>query len=92
MNRGGLTHGQHLTKTWLKDYEAIEKIFCAHHPPKSLRNERGLFRNFFNILKAKFPHYNDKILHLTTRVFSWFRIRTINKLAKLKKKQRKSQK
>ena len=77
---------------WLKDYKAMERLFCAHHPPKSLRNERGLFKNFFNILKANFPQYENKILHLTTRVFSWFRIRTINKLAKFKKKAKKEPK
>ena len=81
MNRGGLTVP---TVVWLKDYKTMEQMFCAYHPPKSLRKGRGLFKNFFEYLKTKFPIYDDKILHLVTRVLTWFRIRTINKLAKYK--------
>ena len=70
----------------------MEQMFQSHHPPKSLRIERGLFRNFLQILKEKFPWYKDKVLYLVTRVFTWFRVRTINKLAKKKKRPRKKSK
>ena len=86
MNRGGLTVP---TVKWLKDYKAMEQIFHAYHPPKSLKKERGLFKNFFKHLKVKFPYYNDQILHLVTRVLTWFRVRTINKLAKYKNRPKK---
>lgn len=89
INRGGLTVP---TVDWLKDYRAMEQLFQYHHPPRSLRNERGLFYNFFQMLKAKFPQYHDKVLHLVTRVFSWFRVRSINKLAKKKNRPRKKPK
>ena len=87
INRGGLTVP---TNKWLKDYKAMEKLFCAYHPPKSLKKERGLFKNFFDILKENYPFYKNKVLHLVTRVFCWFCVRTINKLAKFKKKPKNS--
>ena len=70
----------------------MEQMFQSHHPRNSLRKERGLFRNFFQILKTTFPDYQDKVLHLVTRVFSWFRVRAINKLAKKKKRPKKEPK
>ena len=73
-------------------HKVMEKLFCAYHPPKSLRRERGLFKNFYDVLKAKFPYYKDPVLHLVTRVFSWLSIRTINKIAKFKKKEKKEPK
>jgi len=89
MNRGGLTVP---TVKWLKDYKTMEQIFNAYHPPKSLKKGRGLFKNFFKYLKTKFPYYDDKVLHLVTRVLTWFRVRTINKIAKYKMRPKKEPK
>ena len=65
----------------------MEHMFHGHHPQNSLRNEMGLFRNFFKLLKTKFSKiYDDRILYLITKIFTQFRVRTINKLAKPKTK------
>ena len=37
-------------------------------------------------LKGTFPQYHDSVLHLVTRIFTRFRIRSINFSAKNKKK------
>ena len=50
----------------------------------------GLFKNFFKLLRAKFGKvYDDRVLYLITKVFTQFRVRTINRLAKLKTKPKK---
>ena len=70
----------------------MENIFCSYHPPKCLKNERGLFKKFFNVLKENYLYYKDTVLHLVTRVFCWFCVRTMNKLAKFKTKTKKETK
>ena len=68
----------------------MDKEFNSHHPPNSVRPGRGLFRNFFVLLKTKFgSDYDDQVLHLVTRMLTRFRIRRMNKefrLAELKKR------
>ncbi len=67
----------------------MDKEFNTYHPKNSVRPGRGLFRNFFLLLKDKFSDYEDPVLHLVTRMLTRFRIRRMNKeyrLAELKKK------
>ena len=76
------------TQSWLKQYKKMDARFNSWHPKNSVRPERGLFRNFFNELKANFS-YDDHVLHLVTRMLTRFRIRRMNnewRLAELKKK------
>ena len=84
INRGALTVS---TIKFHRDYKTMEHMFYGHHPSNSLRNEMGLFKNFMKLLKAKFGKiYDDQVLYLITKVFSYFRVRTINQLAKPKTK------
>ena len=83
INRGALTVS---TIKFHRDYKTMEHMFYGHHPQNSLRNEMGLFRNFVKLLKTKFHYYDDSILYLITKVFTYFRVRTINRLAKPKTK------
>ena len=85
-NRGGLKYP---TNKWLKDLKYMKEAFEKHHPKDGLRPGCGLVSNFFNKLKEKFPSYDKKVLHLTARVLTRFRTRTINKLCKEKKKGKK---
>ena len=68
----------------------MDAMFNTHHPKDGVRGGRGLFRDFFLKLKTKFsPKYDDKVLHLVTRMLTRFRIRRMNKefrLAELKKR------
>ena len=84
INRGNLTVS---TIKFHRDYKTMEHMFYGHHPQNSLRNEMGLFKNFMKLLKAKFGKiYDDRVLYLITKVFTYFRVRTINRLAKPKTK------
>ena len=57
----------------------------SHHPEKGLRPGRGLHYNFYKLLKDTFlDKYNDLVLKLTTRVLTRFRVRTINRIQRLK--------
>ena len=57
----------------------------SHHPEKGLRPGRGLHYNFYKSLKDTFlDKYNDLVLKLTTRVLTRFRVRTINRIQRLK--------
>ena len=76
LNRGGLTLP---TQTWLCQYKKMDKEFNAHHPKNNVRPGRGLFRNFFLLLKSKFSDYEDPVLHLVTRMLTRFRVRRMNK-------------
>ena len=82
LNGGGLVYP---LKTWLHDYQSMEAYFQSYHPKGSIRPGRGLMSNFFNELKKKFPSYADSVLHLVTRVLTRFRLRAINRNAKIKK-------
>ena len=88
-SRGGITRP---TKKFLSDVKKMRKMFIKHHPKDSLKKGPGLISDFYEILKTKFSHYHDKVLHLIARLFTRFRVRTINKIEKLKKKKRKSKK
>ena len=73
------------TQHWLNQYKKMDKEFNTHHPPNSVRSGRGLFRNFFVLLKTKFSNlYDDKVLHLVTRMITRFRIFRMNKITKEK--------
>ena len=52
---------------------------------------RGVFNNFSKFSKKEFPQYDDHAFHLCTRVFTWFRVRVINKAAKFQKRKEKGQ-
>ena len=88
MNMGGLTLP---LKTWLKDYYQMEAWFQAWHPKGSVRPGRGHMLNFVNFLKTKFSpeQYDDRVLIFVTKVFTRFRIRAMNKAARLLEKQKK---
>ena len=64
----------------------MEAIFQQHHPKNSLKKGKGLFNEFWAKLKGTFPQYHASTLHLVTRIFTRFRIRSINLAAKNKKK------
>ena len=64
----------------------MEALFNQHHPKGSLKKGRGLIGDFFSKLKGTFPQYHESVLHLVTRIFTRFRIRSINLAAKNKKK------
>ena len=67
-------------------FRAMEAIFKEHHPKNSLKKGKGLFNEFWAKLKGTFPQYHESVLHLVTRIFTQFRIRSINFAAKNKKK------
>ena len=72
-------------KKWVRDYKVMDAIFNNFHPKDGVMGGTGLFRNFFMELKERFGHkYDDRILHLVTRVLTRFRIRRMNKLFKEK--------
>ena len=75
LNRGGMALP---TKNWLKDYKALSKIFQKHHPKDSLRTGRGLFALFFLKIKEAYPIYDNKTLHLVTRLLTRFRVTKMN--------------
>ena len=57
----------------------------SHHPEKGLKAGRGLHYNFYKLLKDTFlDKYKDLVLKLTTRVLTRFRVRTINRIQRLK--------
>ena len=64
----------------------MEAMFKEHHPKNSLKKGKGLIGKFLAKLKGTFPNYHESTLHLVTRIFTRFRIRTLNLLAKNKKK------
>ena len=61
----------------------------SHHPQKGLRPGRGLHYNFFKLLKEKFPNYDERVLKFATRVFTRFRIRTMNIIQRQKDRSKK---
>ena len=83
LNRGGLTIP---TKSWFSDLKVMEALFDAHHPKNRLCPGRGVTYHFFTLLASKFPSYDRRVLTLVTKLLTLFRIRTWNKLAKLKRK------
>ena len=64
----------------------MDAMFQQHHPKNSLKKGKGLIREFWAKLKGTFPQYHESTLHLVTRIFTRFCIRSINLLAKNKKK------
>ena len=60
----------------------MEAMFKEHHPKNSLKQGKGLFSQFWAKLKGTFPQYHESVLHLVTRIFTRFRIRSINLAAK----------
>ena len=64
----------------------MDSMFQQHHPKDSLMLGRGLFSNFFALLKKEFPMYLDPVLLLVTKIFTRFRQRAINYRAKMAKK------
>ena len=63
----------------------MDAIFNNFHPKDGVMGGTGLFRKIFMELKERFGHkYDDRILHLVTRVLTRFRIRRMNKLFKEK--------
>ena len=82
LNRGRATLP---TIDWSKQFAEMYQYFCGHHPENNLRQGRGLQLHFFKILKEKFPHLKDPVLHIVNRVFNRFRIKTINKIERQKR-------
>ena len=62
----------------------MTRIFISHHPKDSLLPGLGLIHNFFTMLKTSFPKHHGICLHLVARLFTRLRIRTINRIEKLK--------
>ena len=87
VNRGNL---QLPLKTWLKDYHEIERYFHSYHPKNGIRPGRGLLNNFFIQIKKRFPNYDDRVLQLTTRVLTRFRMRKVNRILQEKDRARKN--
>ena len=88
INRGGITMP---TKSFLRDFKKMRKMFNDHHPTESLKRGPGLISNFFEVLKKKFAEYHKKVLHLVARLLTRFRIRAMNRKEKeLRKKKRKA--
>ena len=82
INRGGLTIP---TKRWYRDLKVMQALFTSFHPKNRLIPGRGVTVKFFNLLVEKFPDYDKKVLKLATKLFTAFRCRTWNALAKIKK-------
>ena len=87
LNRGGMTLP---TRKWLKDYKGLSKIFQSHHPKDSLRTERGLFSLFFLKIKEAYPIYDDKTLHLVTRLLTRLRVNHMNEQFAEQERQKKA--
>ena len=81
-SRGFMTYP---SETWLGDMRIMREMFMEQHPKNSLQKGRGVTTNFFLLLVHHFPQYDKRILHLVTRMFTRFRLRWMNKLAKKKK-------
>ena len=64
------------TKKWFRDCKAIHAMFEKFHPKNRLRAGRGVQIHFFNMIVKEFPLYDPKVLWLTTRMFSQFRLRS----------------
>ena len=62
----------------------MSALFQSYHPCKKINAEKGLFKNFFLELKKNFTCYDDRVLHLVTRVLTRFRVRSMNKRARFK--------
>ena len=76
MQRKGVKNGLTIpTKKWFRDFKSIQADFDAYHPKNRLRSGRGVQIHFFNMMVKKFPEYDPKVLWLTTRLLSQFRLR-----------------
>ena len=51
-------------------------MFEKFHPKNRLRAGRGVQIHFFNMIVKEYPQYDPKVLWLTTRLFSQFRLRS----------------
>ena len=82
VNRGGLTYA---AKKWLDDVKTMYQLFNDHHPKESLRKGPGVVANFKKLLEENFSGYHNKVLGYIARLFTYIRLRTINRLIKLNK-------
>ena len=86
MQRKGCKRGLTIpTKKWFRDCKAMKALFDIHHPKNRLNTGRGVQTNFFNLLVARYPDYDHKVLWLQTRLLSQLRLRLWNKFAKQKR-------
>ena len=86
-SRGGCTYP---SEQWLEDFKIMRQMFIDHHPKNDLKRGRGVITNYFLLIVKHFPQYDKQILHLVARVFTRFRLRWMNRVAKKKKKGKKS--
>ena len=86
MQRKGCKRGLTIpTKKWFRDCKAMKALFDIHHPKNRLNTGRGVQTNFFNLLVARYPDYDHKVLWLQTRLLTQLRLRLRNKFARQKR-------
>ena len=81
VNRGGLTYA---ANKWLDDVKKMYQLFNDHHPKDSLCKGPGVVAKFQKVLEENFFLYHNKVLGFIARLFTYIRLRTINRLIKLK--------
>ena len=81
VNRGGLTYA---ANKWLDDVKKMYQLFNEHHPKNSLNKGHGVVANFQKVLEEKFFIYHNKVLGFIARLFTYIRLRTINRPIKRK--------
>ena len=59
---------------------AMHALFVSIHPPNGLSKGVGVVKKTFNALSQHFPSYPQEVLNLTSRMFTFNRLRLMNEI------------
>ena len=68
------------------DMPKFYEIFCQIHPNGSISHEFGIVKKCFSAFKALFPSYNEEILFILSKTFTFVRLNQVNDEFNQKKK------